>query len=77
MLPLVIYLDSIIQNKPVSISNTTNKLDTFMNIDDKLQYFSNPVKHNDSTTAPRTNSALKHLIFYVLLFIGVEMFLIL
>ena len=57
MLPLVIYLDGMIKKKPVSISNTTNKLDTFINIDEKLQYFKNPIEHNHSTTEPRTNSA--------------------
>ena len=75
MLPLVIYLYAMIRNKPVSISNTTNKLDTFMNIDDELQYFLNRQKHNHSTTATRKIvHKTKHLIFFVPLFIGVEMF---
>ena len=42
----------IYQTKPLSIPNTTIKLDTSVDIDDKSQYFIAPIKHNHSTTEP-------------------------
>ena len=38
------YLDDIIKTKPISIPNTTNKLDIFVNVDKKSESFVMPIK---------------------------------
>ena len=40
------------QTNPLSIPNTTIKLDTSVDIDDESQYFVAPIKHNHSATEP-------------------------
>ena len=43
-------LDGIFKDKPLSSTNTTNKLDNSVNIDNKSQSFSTSRKHNHSAT---------------------------
>ena len=51
-------IDNPIETEPVSRSHTTNLLDTNLTIDDNLQSFSTSIKHNNSSTATRSEVLL-------------------
>ena len=48
-------MDDLIKIKHLLNPNAMNKLHLSMKIDDKPQFFSNPIKHNQSSTEPSAN----------------------
>ena len=59
------YTDDIIQTGPLSIPNTTNKLDTMANLDDGSQYFVIPQNQNHSAPKPSDNNNVYYQVLFV------------
>ena len=70
-------MDDIIQTKPLSIPNTTNKLDLDVNIDAESQYFVTSRKHNHGATEPSAKMMFLTRFSWYLIQCNVKLILIL